>query len=138
MEDRLKYRAWLKTENKMIDEFFLCTARDSIIENDFCTDFFSDIHLFEHDLKDLILMQCTGLKDCEKNLIYEGYIVCPENCLNIKYRPLGVVSWLDQDCCFAIKYRDESIQKLGMMMLAEDFKILGNIYEHPELLNEKQ
>ena len=70
--------------------------------------------------------QCTGLKDKNSKLIYEGDI------LQDKYGALHPISWnikgfFEADT-FAIAGFYSAIQ--------EDMEVIGNIYENKELLNE--
>lgn len=111
MQDRFKFRRWdkqLKVMNRGQKYPFLISSDG---ENS----------------KNSILMQCTGLKDKNGKPIYEGDILQCE--LEIKSK--NVVEW---DSYF-LTY------KLGANHLAalsiERWMIIGNIYENPELLNNK-
>lgn len=82
-----------------------------------------------------ILCQYTGLKDDEDREIYEGDIV---KAISFA-RWIGVVEYSDENQAFIFddldkKYRGDSI--VFMSQFDEGFKILGNIYENPELLKE--
>lgn len=72
---------------------------------------------------DDILMQCTGLKDKNGKEIYEGDIIEDE---------VGRDPIIFQSGMFCVgKDGDES---LWWFVLNSDFKVIGNIYENPELL----
>lgn len=76
---------------------------------------------------DFVLMQFTGLLDYDDKEIYEGDIV------EYRYREsdiesrVGVVEW------YRGEYRIDTHDVLGAIYPE---KILGNIYENPELLKE--
>lgn len=77
----------------------------------------------EHPIEPL--MQYTGLKDKNRKEIYEGDIV--------KYGDRNYkIAWDDEGSFFGVVY-GYSIQG-GLFGYAE---IIGNIFENPELLNER-
>ena len=83
MSDRFKFRAWNKLSNEMKDvislninyEFPECS--NVILE----TNTFDNIKTHNNPitcangLNNVVLMQCTGKRDCDGNLIYENDIV---------------------------------------------------------------
>lgn len=71
------------------------------------------------------LMQSTGLKDKNGTEIYEGDIV-----KNI-YKEIGFIKNCNDALCFSRKERNFYLSGIGA---GRPFKILGNIYENPELL----
>lgn len=76
-----------------------------------------------------ILMQFTGLYDCEGKEIYEGDIVnaYDNNCLD----NIGVIEYYQNS--FNLVCQDIHLSQWSN---AENIYVLGNIYEHPELLNK--
>lgn len=83
--------------------------------------------------KDFNLMQYTGLKDEYGDEIYEGDIV--------KLRAnhgIGVVKYYDEWGAFIVEYiKPKKLAVLGMNYYEEDIEVIGNIYENPELLGDK-
>lgn len=75
------------------------------------------------------LMQFTGLYDCEGKEIYEGDIVnaYDNNCLD----NIGVIEYYQNS--FNLVCQDIHLSQWSN---AENIYVLGNIYEHPELLNK--
>lgn len=74
--------------------------------------------------------QCTGLKDNNGKLIFEGDIIFinGEKCR---------VIWNDEDCAFFFSnLREVYYQPIfpDFYMMTGDFKVIGNIHENPELL----
>jgi len=126
----IKFRAWNKKEKVMInsveDEFAVVSNGWIILEDnndDYGTSWFSDRNHIE-DPANLILMQYTGLKDKNGKEIYES---------DLLKRPDGAIEEIVFDAgSFCIKYKDSIFD-----FIAEDnnLEIIGNIYEHPNLIN---
>ena len=126
MNDRFKFRVWDKQSNSYtkekkfyIDDFgglFKYEKSKSTVyinsDNPYIMCLCSDRYICE---------QCTGLKDKNGKLIYEGDIVKFEN-------EISEVKWCING--FAI---DDGIQYLVDDM---DIEVIGNVHENKELLNE--
>jgi uncharacterized phage protein (TIGR01671 family) len=88
------------------------------------------------------LMQFTGLKDKNGVEIWEGDIVKTKD----KYYPIKVVSytatiinehdgdWDEWYCGFDLTLAGGEYSVLHYRLSADDIKVIGNIYENPELL----
>ncbi len=74
------------------------------------------------------VMQYTGLKDKHGKEIYEGDIVT----LSYDTNALGTIEWAEEHGGFSIDWGSEVVYTLDVVGL----KIIGNIYENPELLND--
>jgi len=131
MNDRFKFRAWDKEENKMyyvslksIADNFDCGC--SLIEHPEDSSFFLQNTDYWDD--EVIWMQCTGLKDKNGKLIYEGDIVrgkswsCYYN-LVVKYIKFGFYPFREFPVEVAISFDD-----------IDNVEIIGNVNENPELL----
>ena len=102
--------------------------------------FFQDSEIEEFELNDALmndyitaypdeieLMQSTGLKDKNGKEIFEGDIV---KCNGL----LGTIeSFKAMWICSFVKYNN--YQKVGFF--AQEIEVVGNIYENPELLEDK-
>ena len=118
----IKFRAWIKEEKKMLpvqNLDFLCEYAD-VRES---------YNLYLWDFKEIELMQFTGLQD-EKGIdIYEGDI------LSLPNKDIAVVIWSPPR--FILQRYRRIYQDLRLEHWSKYNKIIGNIYENPELLEVK-
>ena len=135
----LKYRAWNSVKKKFVEHFFI-TENGLICNMEEPTSEYKLPIPFEKS--ELILMQSTGLKDKNDQEIFEGDIV-KRDCMK---RPEVVRfgEWINVD---SLGYKE---QYIGFYFESEHegqewlhsvepqfnhlYKIIGNIYENPELL----
>ena len=126
MKDRFRFRVWNRRDKKMIynaedvyDGFLSGFCENENNNNDGWISCFGE-YLGKEEY---IIMQCTGLKDKNGNLIYEGDVIRELNITGRDEMYENEVKW-----CNA-----------GFDLTADaDFslEVLGNIYENPELLKE--
>lgn len=131
----IKFRAWLKEEKRLVPWEKLWVE----MENGYCGVAEFDDQASEHGeysetTSDFFLMQYTGLKDRNGKEIYEGdilkghYWVNGESNRIIGYVEFGYGSFV----LYGVrKYK-------GLIKMPDSsFEIIGNIYEHPYLLEEE-
>ena len=121
MKDRFKFRVWNSKTKRYIEPCSLVLCMDASL-----------MTIEERSVGDeYIIEQCTGLKDKNGKLIFEGDLVKMDD---DKYK----VIWLDE----AFKY--EPLSTIGVRGYLDvgayyctDPEIIGNIHDNPELLEEK-
>ena len=122
----IKFRAWDKEEQEMLDW-------DKFFNLDIAQVFESKGSWGVYP------MQYTGLKDSHGNEVYEGDII--EAVFELfdgelkNIMDAGVVVF--KDCAFLVESFEEHREPLHeWAQLSEELKVIGNIYENPELLPE--
>ena len=124
----LKFRAWSKSEKKMIYN----------IQNEFeerielGMDCFSDY--LSND--DFIVEQYTGLKDRNGKEVYEGDLV---SCGTIDGNPVGLVGFRTEFGCWEVLDPNHAFggENFGERYCRE-MEVVGNIHENSELLERKK
>lgn len=146
MEDRFKFRVFLKAHNQMCNVHTLHTGTNKVIISTRYGN--SSVQINEYN----ILMQCTGLKDKNGKLIYEGDIVSD------KSNHIRVVVW-EQDCFkypalktsryfhrpISNQLEERKIGLRGKLTFQDNvykcdkkhFEVIGNIYENKSLLESE-
>jgi len=119
---KLRFRAWLKQKQKMDNEIdHISWLEDEL----YCI---GDGITYMVSAEDLVLMQSTGLKDKNGKEIFEGDVV---KCNGL----LGTIeSFKAMWICSFVKYNN--YQKVGFF--AQEIEVVGNVYENPELLEDKE
>lgn len=121
MNREFEFRAWLTKYNKMVkiyswniwQEYFMCSEYDS-----------------EFYLEETPIMQYTGLKDKNNKEIYEGDIVTLHNS---KYK----VIFNSKEARFVLRDDEFEMNIPFTNNNNERMEIIGNIYENPELMEDK-
>nr|DAD91067.1 MAG TPA: YopX protein [Siphoviridae sp. ctkTE1]DAE10416.1 MAG TPA: YopX protein [Siphoviridae sp. ct2A828] len=121
-----KFRAWLKKEQKMDNEIdHISWLEDEL----YCI---GDGITYMVLAEDLVLMQSTRLKDKNGEEIFEGDVL-----KNNKY----ITSVFYEDGAYCVKFRrtPNTTVTMNVISFIEKYKtrIVGNIYENPELLEVK-
>lgn len=161
MEDRFLFRAW--DGERMIDPSFLISTHEHrVLFNadgflEICYRYYNcdPVSVYKGENNEVELMQCTGIKDTNGRLIYEGDIVVEKNLLvtasktsEVDIPVSGVVSHQD----FAFYWKTFKPRNVGSYEVGKRWKeresrnkniesyylrqvfVVGNIYENPELL----
>lgn len=149
-----RFRAWLKKEQKM-DNYI---DHISWLEDElYCI---GDGITYMVSAEDLVLMQSTGLKDKNGKEIFEGDILkfndewneyCHEGYVDGSVEGVNYVEVVKGEACFEFgktRYPESSLfiymedEHLSFAELVKDkdfgFEIIGNVYETPELLEDKE
>lgn len=124
---KLKFRAWLKKRQEMDNEIdHISWLEDEL----YCI---GDGITYMVSAEDLVLMQSTGLVDKNGKEIFEGDIVKMSKDVYSEPTYYEVVRH------YGGAYRLESKQHGCELWLRHtDCKVVGNIYENPELLEDKE
>ena len=121
MQDRFKFRVWKVNEKRMVEGV---TYLNPLILDE-------EINLDE--AKNNILMQCTGLKDKNGKLIFEGDII-DIWCKNLTKNQISEVKFNEERAAFTFDYFTDYGNIVPCTMEKTEIKVIGNIYENPELL----
>lgn len=131
--DRFRFRAWDKKRNRMIDLYKLTPlALDP--------DWYKEQDGERPDgilipfMESIIILQCTGLRDAEGMLIWEGDVIFDEI-----DDVSTVVYWNDKYGCFRTKVPDTEemgFYDYSLQAMATVMKVIGNIYEHSHLITQ--
>lgn len=125
--DRLKYRAPVLEDNGEFIDFHYFNAIEGAN--------YKQIGPYKHGKEE----QCTGLKDMEGNLVYEGDIIelyrGKSNIHQKKGKRFEVKFLTHRFCGFGFGYVDcPSVDMALTESKAKICKVIGNIHENPELL----
>lgn len=126
---RFKFRVWF---NKLIR--YSKNTDDLMLAEDGTLGAFDTVGCYSKD--DVVIEQCTGLKDNNGKLIYDG------DFLDYKGE-VCLVFWSEPTACFGVMLQDSGytdyagdIKRSDLYSI--DAEIIGNIHENPELLKEEQ
>jgi uncharacterized phage protein (TIGR01671 family) len=120
----IKFKCINKCDNTFLDVWSISVNGDWV-------QFADQGYLFNDDeVNEFELLQYTGLKDIDGEEIFEGDIV-----KHFSGLPFLVV-WYNQYCGWGLKNKNFTCSLLDYEP-SKHYKILGNIYQNPELLEVK-
>ena len=129
---KLKFRAWLKEERKMVNVETLFIGINRLCFGNFKTE-----DLFFRDFEEVELMQYTGLKDKNDKEIYEGDIVLIKLDETSTWHKT-VVGFKKGAFIANLIDKEDYVYIFHHGFTGDDFEIIGNVYENKNLLEENK
>lgn len=136
MKNRFRFRFWVPDLNLMRYD------GDGVFFSDYRADRLTCVEDLQGKLHEVtaVPMQCTGLKDKNGKLIYEGDIIRDAKYQegDCEYLCRWKIVW-DKSCwsCgFQAEYLDEGGGFENLKQAFGDIEVLGNVWENPELLEK--
>ena len=132
-----KFRAWDTTNKEIFKDTFAITESGQVVVVDQSSVFVSPDYVF---VDNLVIMQSTGLFDRNNKEIFEGDIItngkdvmCMKrhNTLGFYVEQKGKVEFI-ADSAVLEEFEEDAKE------IADILEIIGNIYENPELLEDKE
>ena len=137
-----KFRVWIKTEKRMIetDDLLAIDYENEVVMTQqvyFENGLPDDRDIYCYDFDEIELMRSTGLQDKNGKEIFEGDILAcktDDEVINLN------IFWDEEHALFMFESKKYNEQE-PLAELVEDntypFEIIGNIYENPDLLEDK-
>ena len=135
MQNRFKFRLYDKAIGEMVYDVCVGFIKDSGLTDDWvCADTScGQITYRDNKLKDIILMQSTGLKDKNGKLIYEGDIV---QFYDDEFLQTMKIVWDDDELDFKaiglkknVECYGQDFSYLGCIEKEDNLEVIGNIYQ---------
>ena len=145
MQDRFRFRVWHKKRKKMYEVLCLhvktvFNGGEWVTAKGFNIITQQDIHI-QVEPKDGVIMQCTGSKDDNGKLMYEGDIVKIWKFSKDLYgNDKRVIKWNNARCGFRLYTIDQYKRGIELcpqsMVNVTTIEVIGNIFQNPELLKD--
>lgn len=123
----LKFRVWDKNVKVLRPVDYIDLQKQIV------TYHISDLAIAACPIKNIVLMQSTGMKDKNGTEIYEGDIVKPVSFASW----IGVVKYSSENAAYILDdHNNEFIrgENVYLSQFNEGLEVKGNIYENPELM----
>ena len=131
MQDRFKFRVFIsdkKNSKNSLTGMFKVHSLHTGTNKAIITSLYGNCSI---KLENNILMQCTGLKDKNSKLIYEGDRVYID-----REDETAIIKWSDDLARFTIHFEDEAVFADFDNYYNKELEVIGNIYENSELPKE--
>jgi len=134
MQNRFKFRIWDKIDKRFMSGSIFIDCRKGAMTGNMPEDKY-------------VIQQSTGLKDKTGKLIYEGDILkfYAQSIIDAMAREplkerIGVAVWNEEELKFDVSVDNGKNVVPNLCKKTDDnnFEIIGNIYENPDLLEEKK
>lgn len=122
MRDRFKFRLWIKDMGLYFTKPCIFLNTDGLLVSD------DGVKVYEIDQKAHIIEFCTGLKDKNGKLIYEGDILTDG-------ANTFIVNWYDDMALFRLLYKNDNRETYCLFYpddAASKYTVIGNIHEETE------
>lgn len=136
--DRFKFRIFSNIEKRYIqNECFVLNQDGELVEPQ--STIYGEVS-FTRPTENLTVEQCTGLKDADGKLIYEGDIICGRN-PDCRHE----IVYDNDNACFRAEllpkpehWAQNALYSTPRQQWINEFskRVIGNIHNNPELLQE--
>lgn len=139
MQDRVNYRFWDTKERVMLDWDCMCqTAFNCTRKEGNEIQRYGLMYFVFTTPQRFIPLQCTGLRDKNGKLIFEGDIVHKSGSKFNGEKIISEIEWCETSAHFVYSdYIGIGGSHEFRTGTAGKMEVLGNIYENPELIKEK-
>lgn len=125
MQDRFKVRVWDTEEDRYASDEDICFDTGGSCDNVY------DLAVVDDQF--YIYEQCTGLKDKNGKLIYEGDIV-----KSAYTEKTYIVGREKHYACWSYRYKNVGTTLSEGDIVNYELEVIGNIHENPELLEDNK
>lgn len=125
MNDRFKFRVYVTENDAYPEKVGYVNTEDFYIHPDGEESYFNA----DYDFAESVIEQCTGIKDKNGKLIYEGDIVK----LSSDREVVCPVVWDNEETGFCVKYKKE-LYRFNPYKKYHLIEVIGNIHENADLI----